>query len=192
MELKYFVRDGTLDLSKMGPKFLVHGLQSHKRSSPLPRIDIPGIGGAYLVPGNSDFATLRQVFRNQAYDIVIKEVADRLRARHEAILKSGKRPVIIDAGANIGAASLWFQQQYPEALVAAVEPDSANVQILRKNVVDMEFASSTLRSAASRVSLRRTMKGLHGPCKPNAPRLGYDSSRLARPWKTWRTVSCSS
>lgn len=134
MQLKYLVRDSILDLTKMGPKFLLQGLLSHKRSTAVKRIQIPGIGGVNIRPGDSDFATLRQVFRNQDYEIVIEKIAARVRDRYNAILSSGRRPVIIDAGANIGAASLWFRQQYPESIVVAVEPDPANVQMLRANV----------------------------------------------------------
>ncbi len=88
----------------------------------------------YVRTGDSDFDTVRQVFRNQDYAWVI-----RLRSlsaallRYEAILASGRRPVIIDAGANIGAASLWFNQQYPEGTVVAIEPDPENVVLLKRN-----------------------------------------------------------
>lgn len=136
MQLKYLLRDSILDLVKMGPKFLVQGLRSHRRSKSLRKIEIKGVGGVNIRGGDSDFATLRQVFRNRDYEFVIKDIEERVHARYEEIIASGRRPVIIDAGANIGAASLWFHQRYPEAVVIAIEPDSANVEILRKNAAD--------------------------------------------------------
>jgi FkbM family methyltransferase len=41
---------------------------------------------------------------------------------------------IIDGGANIGIASLYFLNQYPSAHLVAVEPSPANFEILRKNL----------------------------------------------------------
>jgi len=41
---------------------------------------------------------------------------------------------IIDAGANIGAASIFFAMSYPKAKIVAVDPSSSNISILRKNI----------------------------------------------------------
>jgi FkbM family methyltransferase len=41
---------------------------------------------------------------------------------------------IIDGGANIGIASLYFLNEYPAARIVAVEPSPANFEILRKNL----------------------------------------------------------
>jgi FkbM family methyltransferase len=45
---------------------------------------------------------------------------------------------IIDGGANVGYASLALKQRWPDAYVLAVEPDSANLVMLRKNCADMK------------------------------------------------------
>ena len=42
--------------------------------------------------------------------------------------------LIIDAGANIGLASIVFAQRYPGARIVALEVDASNVVVLRKNV----------------------------------------------------------
>ncbi|MGC8548180.1 MAG: FkbM family methyltransferase [Acidobacteriaceae bacterium] len=42
--------------------------------------------------------------------------------------------VIIDAGANIGVASIYFANRYPEAKIFAVEPEPANYALLVKNL----------------------------------------------------------
>lgn len=42
-------------------------------------------------------------------------------------------PLIVDAGANIGAASTWFASRFPKARVLAVEPDADNLSYVRKN-----------------------------------------------------------
>jgi FkbM family methyltransferase len=41
---------------------------------------------------------------------------------------------IVDAGANIGTASLYFLNQYPNARVVAIEPDPGNFALLEANV----------------------------------------------------------
>jgi len=46
-----------------------------------------------------------------------------------------ERPsVIIDVGANIGLASIWFTSKFPEARVLAVEPEKSNYELLVRNV----------------------------------------------------------
>jgi FkbM family methyltransferase len=41
---------------------------------------------------------------------------------------------IVDAGANIGLASIFYANKYPEAKIIAVEPEPSNFEMLRKNV----------------------------------------------------------
>jgi len=75
----------------------------------------------------------RQIYRDRDYDL-------RRYAQHERIdqaiyraLADGLTPVIVDAGANIGAAALFFSSAYPRATVIAVEPDPSNAQACRTN-----------------------------------------------------------
>lgn len=42
--------------------------------------------------------------------------------------------VIVDAGANIGLTAIFFANRYPGARIIAVEPDSSNYEMLRKNI----------------------------------------------------------
>lgn len=83
--------------------------------------------------GTSDLEVVRQVWRDEQYVIPQHEQVARLK-RHEAAIRSrGMVPVIVDAGANIGAAALWFARKWPEARIVAVEPDAANVAMARTN-----------------------------------------------------------
>ena len=43
-------------------------------------------------------------------------------------------PLIIDAGAHIGLATLYFKQQYPAGRVVAIEPLPQNLQLLHHNL----------------------------------------------------------
>ena len=44
-----------------------------------------------------------------------------------------KTPLIIDCGANIGLASIWYAQKFPAAKIIAVEPEPENFRILTMN-----------------------------------------------------------
>jgi FkbM family methyltransferase len=68
--------------------------------------------------GTSDFAVFSQVFLMRQYDLPIV-----LRARS-----------IVDAGANIGMASLYFLWRNPHARVIAIEPDAENHAIAQENL----------------------------------------------------------
>lgn len=47
---------------------------------------------------------------------------------------AGDAPSIVDLGANIGLATLWFKRAYPRARVVALEPDPAIFACLERNV----------------------------------------------------------
>jgi FkbM family methyltransferase len=44
-------------------------------------------------------------------------------------------PLILDCGANLGMASLYFKWLYPKSRVQAFEPDPATFQLLKQNIV---------------------------------------------------------
>jgi FkbM family methyltransferase len=46
--------------------------------------------------------------------------------------------VIVDAGANIGGASLYFAHKYPNAKILALEPETSNFVLLKHNCAAME------------------------------------------------------
>ena len=43
-------------------------------------------------------------------------------------------PLIVDCGANIGLASIWYAQKFPRAKIVALEPEPENFRILTMNV----------------------------------------------------------
>lgn len=69
----------------------------------------------------SDFSVFRQICMNGEYDITFP-IAPK---------------IIIDAGANIGLASLHFYSRFPEAKIYALEPDAGNFVVLQKQVMDI-------------------------------------------------------
>jgi FkbM family methyltransferase len=44
--------------------------------------------------------------------------------------------LVIDAGANVGTATVWFRLRFPQARIVAVEPDPGALERLRRNVGD--------------------------------------------------------
>ncbi len=72
----------------------------------------------HLRPCTSDEKVFWQIFVNKEYDI-----------------NFGHKPqIIIDGGANIGLASIYFKNKYPDATIIAVEPDMENVTVLKLNM----------------------------------------------------------
>lgn len=86
----------------------------------------------YLRCASSDFVTFHEVFINREYGAVLSHAPDRVRG-------------VLDLGANIGLASRWFLQCWPSAQVIAVEPDSGNITVLRRNLASADGSSQCHR-----------------------------------------------
>ena len=54
--------------------------------------------------------------------------------RYQDILRAGKTPLIIDAGANVGFAATVFREQFLAASIVSIEPVKKNCDLARKNV----------------------------------------------------------
>lgn len=94
---------------------------------------------------SSDRFLLGQIFIDKSYDLSnIKRIKE-LSALYNSIIESGRKPLIIDAGANIGASSVYFSLMMSGAHVVAIEPDENNFILLRKNVEGL--AVSAIRRA---------------------------------------------
>ena len=81
-------------------------------------VKIPAMRASFrLRPNTSDAQTFRQVFLEEQY-----------RTDWDLHPK-----VIVDAGANIGCASVYFAMCYPEAKIIALEPELTNFDLLCTN-----------------------------------------------------------
>lgn len=49
--------------------------------------------------------------------------------------------VIVDAGANIGMATLFFAHQFPSACIVAIEPEESNFRVLSENCAGLKNVS---------------------------------------------------
>lgn len=88
----------------------------------------------YFRPESTDIEVIKQVFAHKNYDLRSLQCFPRLAALAEAQQTSGLRPLIIDAGANIGASAVYFSIGFPKALVVAIEPERGNFELLVQNV----------------------------------------------------------
>jgi FkbM family methyltransferase len=72
----------------------------------------------FLRKGTADIGTYMQIFLNKEYEFTVMH----------------HPKVIIDAGANIGLASIFFANKYPDVKIIAIEPEKSNFDLLKKNV----------------------------------------------------------
>jgi FkbM family methyltransferase len=81
----------------------------------------------------SDDMALEQCFGQQQYDMPGGAHGEYLDKLYGDIVATGKRPLIVDCGANIGTSALWFSVRYPEAHIVAIEPAPDNFELLSRN-----------------------------------------------------------
>lgn len=119
---------------------------------------INGVHGEFFFrPSESDPHTIWQVFKNREYDLSPYPQGEIVRRLYESALATGMTPVIIDAGANIGAASVWFATRYPQARIVAVEPDPENASICRMNAAphaNIEVVEAAIGAIPGNVSIQ--------------------------------------
>ncbi len=65
-----------------------------------------------------------------------------------AFTTSNNAPRILDCGANIGYATLFFKWRYPKAIIDALEPDPATFAMLQKNITHNNIENVTLHNTA--------------------------------------------
>jgi FkbM family methyltransferase len=99
--------------------YVLMNLSSSRRIAMLSLPDYPA--PVYLRHGPTDRGIFTQVIVEEEYDL-------------KFLLPNWQPEVIVDAGANVGYASLFFAQRYPRARIFALEPESSNFSLLEKNV----------------------------------------------------------
>jgi FkbM family methyltransferase len=83
-----------------------------------------------LRPNSSDFPTFLQIFEQLQYDTSKLARHRDITDRYRQIVDSGQVPLIVDGGANVGLAALYFRDVYPEARILAIEPEESNFREL--------------------------------------------------------------
>ncbi len=87
----------------------------------------------YLRDQVSDRSIFWQVLVQRQYRMDIFPHFKAIQSYYHAMVAKGKIPLIIDGGANIGLASRFYATTFPKAKIIAVEPSSANFEMLVKN-----------------------------------------------------------
>jgi FkbM family methyltransferase len=87
----------------------------------------------WLRPGVSDWIAMERIFLDREYDPISTQHDKAMDLLKDNILARGKKPLIIDCGANIGLSSIWFAERFPGAVIAAIEPEPENFKILALN-----------------------------------------------------------
>jgi len=99
----------------------------------------------YFRPDTSDAAVIVEIFSKGGYDLRRLDRTTKQR-RHADVMaflereqqRTGKRPLIIDAGANIGAATLQFWSFFPSARIVSIEPEANNHALLVRNTAGLD------------------------------------------------------
>ena len=97
-----------------------------------------------------DTGVIQQIFERRDYALTRFRQSATFGRHVENIRDSGRRPLIIDAGANIGASPIYFLSQYGDATVVAVEPERRNCELLRTNCegLDVRVIEAAIGSGA--------------------------------------------
>lgn len=72
------------------------------------------------------------------YDTLVEEI---FKKNEYYVDLENPTPEIIDCGAHIGLTSLYLLSLYPRAKITAIEPNPANLALLRENIVQNGFES---------------------------------------------------
>lgn len=97
-------------------------------------IEVNGVQHCLFIRrGSTDSQVVGQIFIDEAFNLSGLPCENELISKLTDIRRSGKRPLVIDAGANIGLSAISFVAQIPDALVVAIEPELGNFQMLMAN-----------------------------------------------------------
>ncbi len=83
--------------------------------------------------GRIDLVTADHVYVKEDYNFSGLKRFDDIQSIYKEIVNAQAVPLIIDCGGNIGLASRYFAERYPEALVICVEPDQGNIEQAKLN-----------------------------------------------------------
>ena len=135
-------------------------------AAPIP-VRFNGFPPFFVRPTTTDLAMAIDVLSRTEYDFPLQR-SPRL---------------IVDAGANTGAAAVFFKTKYPQAKVVSIEPEPANFRMLQKNVENL--SCETIQSAVwSRKTILQLDYSEGAECAVMTAERGQDSGTGAVPTVT--------
>jgi FkbM family methyltransferase len=131
----------------------------------------------FFRPKSSDENVINDIFVKRKYDMFgrSKRAAELLVHAQSKLRSTSSKPLIVDAGANIGASSIFLGATIPDTFVVAIEPDAGNYRLLKQNTegLDIEPIHAAVSSVAGRMSVFDPGRGHWGyrtqPVKDDAP-----------------------
>jgi FkbM family methyltransferase len=98
-----------------------------------------------ILPGERKMGFRVTHFDRRTLNYLYREIFVR---QHYYFRARNETPAILDCGANVGMASVYFKWLYPKARVQAFEPDPATFQLLKRNIarnmLDVEIHNCAL------------------------------------------------
>lgn len=116
---------------------------------------------------STDLPTFGQIFFNEDYRF--------------DVLRDPR--VIVDAGANIGLASVYFANRYPASRIVAVEPEPGNLEMLKRNASyysNIEVEAAALWNATGHIALLDPGLGEWGFMTGSHEREGYPGEVIGK------------
>lgn len=80
---------------------------------------------------HSDYNVFKQIFNFEEYKIVL--------SLYKLNILNDEKPVLIDAGANVGYTSLYFLNSIPNLQIFSIEPSESNMNIYKQNIALNNF-----------------------------------------------------
>jgi FkbM family methyltransferase len=93
----------------------------------------------YRPDSTGDRGVIEQIFREGDYQLSKFALGDSLLRLYRGAVTSGGTPLIVDAGANIGASVVYFAGNFPKSRIVAIEPERNNCEMLRTNCSGLNF-----------------------------------------------------
>ena len=87
----------------------------------------------YRLDSIGDQGVIKQIFEEKQYEFGWLPQGKLIYKIYEDRKIQGKKSIVVDAGANIGASCIWFHLKFPSSIVLAIEPDKENCDLLGLN-----------------------------------------------------------
>jgi FkbM family methyltransferase len=131
--------------------------------------------------GTTDQVVMNEIFGATQYGLGRLRRAREIKSFQERQIATNKVPLIIDAGANIGATSVFYALAVPNAQVVAIEPDAGNFELLQRNIYGLNVEA--IHDAVS------STPGLARVTDPGIGHWGYRTENISSGSDTGTTKS---
>lgn len=132
--------------------------------------------------GTSDEGVIAQVLKNSDYNFGRLRRGAEINALCEQLAAGGKTPLIVDAGANIGASAVYFSCSFPKARIVAIEPERGNFELLKLNTTGLPVECLNAALAVK--------PGTFTVTDPGEGNWGFRAEAAAAGGKAVHTVDC--